>query len=84
MEPRDISATTDCILQDIDYGLMSFTMEDLEEKKQEMFAKGQGVRTGKAVFHEGQLTPDEPTVWGTGCAQFLTGIFRLRSGCFVA
>ncbi|TID26646.1 Isocitrate dehydrogenase [NADP] [Venturia nashicola] len=59
MEPRDISATKNCILRDIDYGLMSFTMEDLEEKKQEMFAKGQGVRSGKAVFKEGQWTPDE-------------------------
>ncbi|KAE9975582.1 hypothetical protein BLS_002532 [Venturia inaequalis] len=61
MEPRDISATTDCILKDIDYGLMSFTMEDLEEKKQDMLAKGEGVRSGKAVFMGGQLTPDEPS-----------------------
>lgn len=60
MEPRDINATTNCILQDIDYGLMSFTMEDLEDKMQEMFGKGGGgFRSGKAVVREGQLTPEE-------------------------
>ncbi|QDS70935.1 hypothetical protein FKW77_006792 [Venturia effusa] len=60
VEARDIAATTNCILQDIDYGLMSFTMDDLEEKKQEMVAEGErGVRSGKAVLNEGQLTPDE-------------------------
>lgn len=60
LEPREIAVTTNCILQDIDYGIMSFTPEVVEEKRQEMFKMAEGgVRSGKAVLNEGQLTPDE-------------------------
>lgn len=60
MEPREIAVTISCILQDIDYGLMSFTPEDVEEKKQEMLKPREGgARSGKAVLNEGQLTPEE-------------------------
>lgn len=56
---REITATTRCILQDIDYGLMSFTPGDVELKEQEIFGKGEGgSHNGNAVFSQGQLTPD--------------------------
>jgi hypothetical protein len=59
VEPREVVATTRCILQDIDYGLMSFTPEDVEAMRQEMYQKVDGgTRGGKAVFNQGQLTPD--------------------------
>jgi hypothetical protein len=59
VEPREVTATTRCILQDIDYGLMSFTPEDVEAMRQEIYRKeDEGVRGGKAVFSQGQLTPD--------------------------
>jgi hypothetical protein len=59
VEPREISATTRCILQDIDYGLMSFAPEDVEAMRQAMYWKDDGgARGGRAVVVQGQLTPD--------------------------
>lgn len=58
VEPCEVAATTRCILQDIDYCLLSFTAKDVEAMRQKMYGKLRGGLQGQAIFHRGQLTPD--------------------------
>jgi hypothetical protein len=57
VEPREVAATTRCILQDIDYCLMSFVPEEVESMRQEIYQRADGGNQEKAIFSQGQFTP---------------------------
>lgn len=57
VEPREVAATTRCILQDIDYCLMSFVPEEVESMREEIYRRADRGNQGKAVFSQGQFTP---------------------------
>jgi len=58
VEPREVDGTMRCLLEDIDYQLLSFMPEDVEAMRQDMYETvSSGVR-GKAILRHGQYTPE--------------------------